>query len=222
MKYNFYKRLFDLFFATITILFFSPFLIIIILILLLTGEQEVFYLQERVGRYSKPFKIWKFATMVKNSPNLGTGDVTMRNDPRVLPFGKLLRISKINEIPQLINIIIGDMSIVGPRPLMKEGYDRYDEEIKSKIYNIKPGLTGIGSIIFRDEEKIITNSKLKPHQCYKEVILPYKGEIELWYQKNQNFFVDTKIIFCTIWVVLFKNSKIHRKLFKSLPKGKFF
>ncbi len=87
-------------------------------------------------------------------------------------MGQFLRISKLNELPQLINILTGDMSFVGPRPLMKAGFDRYSDEMKEKVYQVKPGLTGIGSIVFRDEELIITKSTLPPHECYRQVILP--------------------------------------------------
>ena len=158
------KRFFDILFSLIALAIISPVLIPVTIILLLTGEHEVFYKQERVGYKNRIFGILKFATMLKNSPNMGSKDLTSRNDPRVLPIGKFLRKSKLNELPQLINIMIGDMSFVGPRPLMKSGYDRYSDEMKEKVYNVRPGLTGIGSIVFRDEELIITNSKLSPEE----------------------------------------------------------
>ena len=218
MSYSFIKRFFDIIFSIHALLILSPILILIILILFLTAEGEIFYLQERVGKFSKTFKIWKFATMVKNSPNIGSGDVTLRNDPRVLPFGRFLRISKINEIPQLINILKGDMSFTGPRPLMKAGFDRYENKIKTKIYNVKPGLTGIGSIVFRDEEKIMTNSQLDPQECYKLHILPYKGELELWYQNNMNFTTDFKILLATFISILFTKNQFYYNFFKGLPK----
>ena len=110
------KRIFDIFLSSIAITLLSPILILIIVILKLTGEGEIFYLQERVGYKTKSFMIYKFATMVKNSPNIGTGDVTLRNDPRVTKVGKYLRDSKLNELPQLFNIFMGDISIIGPRP----------------------------------------------------------------------------------------------------------
>src|SRR5664279_2826285 len=135
------------------------------IMLLLTGEHEVFFRQDRVGYKNKIFRIWKFATMLKNSPNMGHGDVTVRKDPRITAVGRFLRISKLNELPQIINILTGDMSFVGPRPLMKAGYDRYSPELKEKVYGVTPGLTGIGSIVFRDEELIITHSSLPPHEC---------------------------------------------------------
>ena len=218
MSYSFIKRFFDIIFSIIALLVLSPLFIAIIFVLFFTGEGEIFYLQERVGKFSKIFKIWKFVTMVKNSPNIGTGDVTLRNDPRVLPFGRFLRISKINEIPQLINILKGDMSFTGPRPLMKAGFDRYENEIKAKIYNVKPGLTGIGSIVFRDEEKIMTNSQLDPQECYKLHILPYKGELEIWYQNNMNFFTDFKILLVTFFSILFSGSNFYENFFYGIPK----
>ena len=116
--YKHIKRFFDITFSLLAIILLSPILIPVIILLLLTGEHEVFYRQDRVGYKNKIFKIWKFATMLKNSPNMGDGDITKRGDPRITRVGKLLRQSKINELPQLINILTGDMSFVGPRPLM--------------------------------------------------------------------------------------------------------
>ncbi len=183
-----FKRIFDIILSSIAIILLSPILILIIVILKLTGEGEIFYLQERVGYKTKSFMIYKFATMVKNSPNIGTGDVTLRNDPRVTKAGKFLRESKLNELPQLFNIFMGDISVIGPRPLMRAGFNRYSLNFQNSVYNVKPGLTGIGSIVFRDEEKILTESELTPHECYKEIILPYKGELEMWYQTNCSYF----------------------------------
>ncbi len=219
--YLIFKRIFDIILSTIAILLISPILILIILILKLTGEGEVFYLQERVGYKNKGFMIYKFATMIKNSPNIGAGDVTLRNDPRVTKVGKFLRQSKLNEIPQLFNIFMGDISIIGPRPLMRAGFNRYSLYFQNSIYNVKPGLTGIGSIVFRDEERILTESKLTAHECYKEIILPYKGELEMWYQNNCSFLLDLKLIFMTAWVILFPNSRLYEKWFKNLPKRSF-
>jgi len=152
---------------------------------------------------------------------MGHGDVTVRKDPRITPIGRFLRQSKFNELPQVINILIGDMSFVGPRPLMKVGFDRYSDEMKSRVYNTKPGLTGIGSIVFRDEELIITQSKLPPHECYRDIILPYKGALEVWYQQHQNFYTDFMIMFLTAWYVLFPHSNMVYKVFPSLPKRSF-
>lgn len=216
--YKLIKRFFDILFSLVALIILSPLLIPIVLLLLLTGEHEVFYKQDRVGYKNKIFGILKFATMLKNSPNMGSKDLTMRNDPRVTPMGKFLRKSKLNELPQIINILIGDMSFVGPRPLMKSGYDRYSDEMKAKVYNTKPGLTGIGSVVFRDEELIITNSKLSPDDCYRHEILPYKGALEIWYQQHQSFYTDIMILFLTAWYIVFPKSNLVNKVFPSLPK----
>jgi lipopolysaccharide/colanic/teichoic acid biosynthesis glycosyltransferase len=219
--YPLIKRFFDIVFSLLAIIILLPLFIPIIILLLLTGEHEVFFRQNRVGFHNEIFRIWKFATMLRNSPNMGSGDVTTRNDPRVTKMGQFLRISKLNELPQLINILTGDMSFVGPRPLMKAGFDRYSDEMKAKVYLVKPGLTGIGSIVFRDEELIITRSTLPPHECYRQVILPYKGAVEVWYQKHISFFTDCMILFLTGWYILFSNSNLVYKVFPSLPRRSF-
>jgi lipopolysaccharide/colanic/teichoic acid biosynthesis glycosyltransferase len=219
--YPFIKRFFDIVFSVVALIILLPLFIPIIILLLLTGEHEVFFRQDRVGYHNKIFRIWKFATMLKNSPNMGHGDVTVRKDPRITAIGRFLRISKLNELPQLINILTGDMSFVGPRPLMKVGFDRYTEEMKEKVYRVKPGLTGIGSIVFRDEELIITKSSLPPHECYRQVILPYKGAVEVWYQQHVSFYTDFMILFLTAWYIIFPNSGLVHKIFPSLPRRSF-
>jgi lipopolysaccharide/colanic/teichoic acid biosynthesis glycosyltransferase len=212
-----FKRIIDLILALIALLILSPIFIICIIILLLTGEHEVFYFQKRIGNRNQPFSIWKFATMRKNSEKIGTGTITTRNDPRVLPFGSFLRKTKLNELPQIFNVLFGPMSVVGARPLVVEGFDAYSDEVKTKIYNTPPGITGIGSIVFRDEEKILSQGG-DPKEIYKHKILPYKGELEVWYQQNISFWVDLKIIVLTFWVVIFPESNLHYKWLKNLPK----
>jgi lipopolysaccharide/colanic/teichoic acid biosynthesis glycosyltransferase len=160
--------------------------------------------------------------MLKNSMNIGTGSITLQNDPRVTKIGSFLRKTKINELPQIINILKGDISLVGPRPLVTKTFSAYTKDVQSKIYNVKPGLTGIGSIIFRDEESIISAVKEEdPHEFYKRVIAPYKGELEMWYQEHNSFFLDLQLIFMTAWVIVFPKSKLYEKWFKNLPKRKF-
>jgi lipopolysaccharide/colanic/teichoic acid biosynthesis glycosyltransferase len=212
------KRIIDLFIATVALVLLSPLLLIVIIILKCTGEGEVFYLQKRLGFLNKKFNIIKFATMVKNSPNIGSGSLTLRGDPRVLPFGKFLRKSKINELPQIFNVIIGNMSIVGPRPQMQVDFDKFPVDKRNEIYKSQPGITGIGSIIFRDEEKWISNFDGDKHEFYKEKIAPYKAEVEIWYYQNQSVFIDFKLIFLTAWVIIFPNSNILENVLKSLPK----
>ena len=185
--------------------------------LLLTGEHYVFYFQKRIGYKNEKFSIWKFATMLKNSPNIGTGSLTVRNDPRVTPVGKYLRKSKVNELPQLINVLIGNMSFVGPRPQMQVDFDAYSDDVQAKIYDSKPGITGIGSIFFRDEEKYLTETKLAPKEFYKIHIAPYKGALELWYLENRSFFVDFKLLLLTFLVIPFPESNFLFSWFKNLP-----
>lgn len=213
------KRFFDFIFSLIALIILSPILLPIIILLKLTGEHEVFYFQKRVGYQNREFDIWKFATMLKNSPNIGTGEITLRNDPRVTPIGKFLRITKINELPQIINVLKGDMSIVGARPQMRKGFDLYNESVMKVIYNTRPGITGIGSIIFRDEEKIVSESS-DIQQIYKQ-IFEYKGELEKWYQQHISFYTDFMIIFLTAWHIVFSNSDLVHKVFPSLPQRQF-
>jgi len=216
------KRILDIFVSILALIFLLPFFIPIIIILRFTGEREVFYLQERIGLKNSKFMIFKFATMLKNSIDMGTGSITLQNDFRVTTFGKFLRKTKINELPQIINILKGDISLVGPRPLVTKTFEAYSNEIQKKIYEVKPGLTGIGSIIFRDEEKIISRIiDEDPHIYYKRVIAPYKGELEMWYHSNRSFLLDLELIFITGWVILFSKSRLYEKWFKDLPVRNF-
>jgi lipopolysaccharide/colanic/teichoic acid biosynthesis glycosyltransferase len=220
--YKIFKRFIDIVVSLFALIILLPIFISIIIVLGLSAEGEVFYFQERYGIYNSKFQIWKFATMLKDSMNIGTGSITLENDFRVTTIGKFLRKTKINELPQLINILKGDISIVGPRPLVTKTFKAYSKEIQSKIYNVKPGLTGIGSIIFRDEESIISSiTDEDPHEFYKRVIAPYKGELEMWYQKKASIILDLKLIFLTAWIVLFPESKIYLNWFKDLPTRKF-
>jgi len=222
--YKAIKRLLDVLLSGIALLILSPLFIPIMIGLKLTGEGYIWYLQERVGYRNKPFSIYKFATMLKDSPNMAGGLITLKKDPRLLPMGGFLRSTKINELPQLINIIRGDMSLVGPRPVMKKSFDAYPPEIQSVIYNVKPGLTGIGSIIFRDEEQLITDAKARNEDTWKfytEKIYPFKGNVELWYQQNKSLITDFKIILLTAWVILFPKSELIYTWFKDLPRRPF-
>ena len=216
-------RIIDILLATLTLFILLPLFIPIIIVLLLTGEHKVFYLQNRVGYKNKNFRIIKFATMLANSPNMGSGSLTLKNDPRVLPFGSFLRKSKINELPQILNIIIGDLAIVGPRPQMQIDFEKYAEDVQQKIFNVRPGLTGIGSIIFRDEESLISEASERenPHDFYKRVIAPYKGELEMWYQLNRSVFLDCKLIFMTAWAIVYPETRLYEKWFKDLPNRNF-
>lgn len=216
--YTVLKRITDIMLSLLGLVILSPMLIPVMIILRFTGEGEVFYLQNRVGYLNRPFRIIKFATMMKNSPNMGTGSITLRNDPRVLPFGRFLRRTKINELPQLFNVLNGTMSLVGPRPQMPVDLEKFPEHIRDVLYNVKPGITGIGSIIFRDEEKWISAHQGDHHEFYREHIAPYKGELELWYHAHASMWTDIRLLFVTAWVVVFPESNIVYKAFPGLPK----
>ena len=220
--YNITKRLLDIVVSIAALIILLPIFIPIIIILKFTAEGEVFYFQERIGINNSRFQIWKFATMLKNSMDMGSGSITLQNDFRVTKIGKFLRKTKINELPQIINILKGDISLVGPRPLVTKTFSAYNEEVQSKIYNVKPGLTGIGSIIFRDEESIISAvTDEDPHDFYKRDIAPYKGELEMWYQDHRSLYLDFQLIFMTAFVILVPATRLYEKWFKDLPKREF-
>lgn len=210
------QRIFDIFFSGIALVLLSPLLLPLIFILRVTGEGEIFFPQNRVGRGGKHFKLFKFATMLKDSPNMGTGTVTIKNDPRILPMGGFLRKTKINELPQLINIFNGDMSVIGPRPQTQRCFDAFPKILQEEIVKVRPGLSGIGSIVFRNEEDLILVD-YTPDKFYDEVIMPYKGSVEAWYVKKQRLIVYFSMILLTVWVVLFPKSGLVWRLFKDLP-----
>ena len=209
------KRLFDLFVAVPAFLIFLPFGLVIALILRFTGEGWVFFIQERVGLNTKHFGLIKFSTMLRDSPKTGT--ITTKNDPRILPIGRYLRITKINELPQILNVIKGDMSIVGPRPLAEGEFVLYPDDIKKVILKMKPGLTGMGSIILRNEEDILYESKKEKMCCYAEDVIPLKGALEKWYFEHRSFWLDLKIIAATAALIIFPRTNFYIKWFQIEP-----
>ena len=196
---------------------FAPFLLPLALVLRCTGEGKIFYRQQRVGRGGKNFGLVKFATMLENSPNMAGGDITAGNDPRVLPLGHFLRKTKINELPQLLNILNGDRSVIGPRPQTQRCFDAFPAEAQETIVKVRPGLSGIGSIVFRDEEEIM-HAHNDPTHFYDHLIMPYKGELEEWYVANQDLWIYIMLIILTVWVVLFPRSGVVGNVFGALPR----
>ena len=209
-------RFFDVVLSGLALIVLSPLLIPIVLFLKFSGEGEIFFLQERVGKNREMFKLFKFATMLKDSPSMGTGTVTMKNDPRVLPAGKFLRKTKINELPQLLNVFLGDMSLVGPRPQAQRCFDAFPVESQDIIVQVKPGLSGIGPIVFRGEEDILEGYS-GTLDFYDNVIGPYKGDVEAWYVGKQGLIAYFSLILLTVWVVLFPKSDLVWRLFRDLP-----
>ncbi len=211
------QRISDLTLSFIALTILIPILVPVMILLKFTGEGDIFYSQQRVGKNGTTFNLLKFATMLRNSPQLGSGTVTVKDDPRVLPIGKILRKTKINELPQLINVIRGDMSLIGPRPLTMQTFDAYNLETKNIVKSVVPGLSGIGSIVFRDEEQILNDAE-DVKILYKNLIAPYKGELEVWYVKNKSFKLYLYLILMTIYVVLFSRRNKLWSLFPTLPK----
>jgi lipopolysaccharide/colanic/teichoic acid biosynthesis glycosyltransferase len=211
------QRTADVLLSGIALVVLAPLLLPVALLLRFTGEGEVFFLQERVGEGGKLFRLYKFATMLKDSPNMGTGTVTLKEDPRVLPIGKFLRKSKINELPQLLNIFRGDMSFVGPRPQTPRCFMAFPSDMQMVITQVKPGLSGIGPIVFRGEENILA-SNAGSIEFYDKVIAPYKGAVEAWYVSHQGYATYIKVILVTVWVVLSPSSSIVWRAFSGLPE----
>lgn len=209
-------RFFDILFSSLAILILLPFMIPIMIGLKLTGEHDIFYIQERIGKGGKPFGVLKFATMLRNSPNMAGGVLTQKDDPRILPMGKFLRKTKINELPQLINIFLGQMSVIGPRPQAKRHYELYSHEVKSAIDTIPPGLSGLGSVVFRDEEDMLNNVEDRDF-FHDTVIAPYKGKLEIWFTQHRTLSTYFKLIWLTVLAVLNPSSNAWKTSFKDLP-----
>lgn len=210
------QRFFDIIFSTLAILVFSPILLSTCIILRLTGEGEIFYKQKRVGRHRQSIEIMKFATMLKNSPNIGTGTVTLMDDPRVLPVGRFLRKTKINELPQLFNVLFGDMSLIGPRPQTQRCFQAFPESLRDLIVSVRPGLSGLGSVFFRNEELMMHDAE-DAELFYDTVIMPYKGKLEAWYATQNSLQLYFMLILSTIYVVLTGKILLSKTVLSSLP-----
>lgn len=210
-------RFLDILLSTSALIILIPLLVPIILVLRFTGEGEVFYLQDRVGKGLNNFKVIKFATMLKDSPNIGSGTITAKNDPRILPVGKFLRKTKINELPQLLNVIKGDMSLIGPRPHASRDLVGVADSQLSVIALMRPGLSGMASVVFRDEEKILSNFE-DPRPFYDTIIAPYKASLEVWYFENRNISLYVILIIMTLKSVFAPNNQSVFSYFRTLPK----
>jgi lipopolysaccharide/colanic/teichoic acid biosynthesis glycosyltransferase len=209
-------RLFDIIFSGFALVVIAPFMLPLVVLLVLTGEHDVLYRQIRIGRNGKPFYVLKFATMLRNSPNLKGGLITTKNDPRFLPLGKILRKTKINELPQLVNVFCGQMSVVGYRPFAESHYNLYCPEVKEAIGRIRPGLSGVGSIIFKNEEEILHRVADRDY-VHDKLITPYKGRLETWYVENRslpNYFI---IIILTVLSFFKSDNRIIYRIFQDLP-----
>lgn len=190
------KRLFDIFFSFFSIIILLPFIAVIALIIKMDSDGPIIFKQERVGKGGKIFKIYKFRTMVKNSESKGTRFTTSTKDPRITRVGHFFRRSNLDEIPQLFNILKGDMSFVGPRPEVPEMVALYSEEQK-EILSVRPGITDYASLKFRKEGDIISVSS-DAYNTYTKVIMPEKVRLGLKYINEQSMVLDVKILFDTV------------------------
>jgi lipopolysaccharide/colanic/teichoic acid biosynthesis glycosyltransferase len=190
-------RFLDALFSLVAIILLFPFMIPVMIALKCTGEHFVFFGQTRMGKGGKEFKVLKFATMLRDSPAMAGGCITQKDDPRVLPMGKFLRKTKINELPQLVNVLLGQMSLVGPRPLVADHLRHYSAEARDAVMTMRPGLTGIASLVFRDEEGILDRMPGDRKSNHDKVIAPYKGELELWFASQRSLRLYFSLIFRT-------------------------
>jgi len=195
------KRIFDFLTSFLGLILVSPLLLIIAVLIKLDSPGPVFYRGERVGQHGKIFRIFKFRTMVPNAEKLG-GPSTAADDPRLTKFGKFLRRHKLDELPQLINILKGEMSLVGPRPEVPSEVALYDPETKEIILSVKPGLTDLATLENLHEEEILKGAK-DPHEAYRRLIQPQKLRLAKEYVKKRSFWLDLKIILKTLKSAIF-------------------
>jgi len=193
------KRVFDVVVSFIILLLISPFFLILAAAIKIDSKGPVFYRQIRVGRYNEDFKIFKFRTMVQDADKIGL-PLTVGDDPRVTRVGHLIRKLRLDEFSQLLNVLNGTMSLVGPRPEVRKYVDAYTDEYMATLL-IRPGITATSSIAFKDEDKIL-NSADNAEEVYVEKILPPKMKYNLEYMKNITLLNDIKIMFQTVGAVL--------------------
>jgi len=190
------KRLIDFIISFVGLIVISPILLVTTLLIRITSGSPVFYRQDRVGLNGKTFKLYKFRTMVADADKIGTA-VTAKNDPRITPLGGFLRRFKLDELPQLINVLKGDMSFVGPRPDVPGFADKLQGEDRI-ILTVRPGITGPATLKYRNEEALLA-SQADPDKYNAEVIYPDKVRLNREYVKNQSFLGDMKYLLMTVF-----------------------
>ena len=190
------KRSVDLLIAIPSLLLLSPLLIAIAAIIKLTSPGSVFFRQERVGCAGAPFKIYKFRTMVTDAASIGPS-LTIGDDPRITPFGRYLRRAKLDELPQLFNVVLGQMSLVGPRPELAKYVALYPASARERILSLRPGITDEAAIEFIEEDRVLAEAE-DPEWTYVHSILPRKLEIYERYAATRSVLMDLRIIGRTI------------------------
>ena len=204
------KRLLDVVLSGIALCVLPPLYVVVSVLLRLAGEGDVLFRQRRVGQGGAKFTLLKFTTMARGSA--ATGDITYVDDPRVLPLGRWLSALKIDELPQLWNTLKGEMSLVGPRPLTPRAFHCYSPRVQEIVKSMKPGVTGVGSLVFRNEDRILAQAPGDPKEYYDKVIIPLKGELETWYFAHRSLYVDLLILACTLVAVPWPRSTLHLRL----------
>lgn len=189
------KRLFDFIVSAMILTLASPLMLIVLLLIWIQDWHNPFYIAERVGKNSKAFRMYKFRSMIINADRTGV-DSTSNSDTRITGIGRFIRKYKLDELSQLINVLIGNMSLVGPRPNVKRETDLYSNEEK-KILKIKPGITDLASIVFADEGDILAD-RSNPDIAYNQLIRPYKSRLAIAYVQNRKFILDFYILFLTV------------------------
>lgn len=200
------KRVFDVIVALLCLILFMPILTLVSIINFIL-DQDVLFIQKRVGRNLKLFPVIKFATMTRNAHVEG-GTVVTKFDSRVTKHGIILRKTKLNELPQLINVIMGHMSLVGPRPLPKSEVDLYPLKDARKIYSIRPGITGLGSLFFHNEESFLSADCNEANYMFENFIMPRKAILEKWYVDNWSFIFDIKILLATLGLAFIPSYRV--------------
>ena len=209
------KRLSDIVLAACILVLISPILLLVAVGVKLSSPGPIIFKQRRNGLDGEEIIVYKFRSM-RTQDNGPVVKQATKGDPRITKFGAFIRRTSLDELPQFINVLQGRMSIVGPRPLLEASFNLYSPDVQARIYSNRPGLTGVGSIIFRDEEKLISEAP-DPHRAYA-AIYPYKGALEMWYIDNQSLTVDFLLMFLTGWAILFPENALAEKALNNLPQ----
>lgn len=213
---DFAKRTFDILCAAAGLVLLAPVLMAIAGLVKRSSPGPVFYRGVRTGRFGRPFRIFKFRSMVVDGERRG-GTTTGHNDPRITPIGRILRAYKLDELPQLLNVLCGDMSFVGPRPEVAEYTDRYTAA-ERRILDVRPGITDLASLEFSDLQEHVGADD--PDRVYRETILPRKNRLRLEYAERHSLALDARILARTVWVVATKpfRRRVPREAARSLPR----
>jgi lipopolysaccharide/colanic/teichoic acid biosynthesis glycosyltransferase len=199
--YELIKRIFDCGVAALGLILLLPLMAVIALLIKLDSPGSVFFAHERVGRHGRKFKVLKFRTMVQDAPKLG-GAITARHDPRITRIGRLLRTTKLDELPQLWNVLKGEMSLVGPRPEVERYVQLWEPALREQVLSVRPGITGLTQIRYRHEERLLAQQP-DPEKYYREVLLPIKLASDAEYVRRRSLLFDLSLLLRTV-IALFQ------------------